>query len=429
MSNKEEKARQLFLQAEKAYRKGQPDFFNRPFAIPAEHLYQEMCLTAKLATDDVRRRPFRQTFDSRLRKLIEDKKPFDLEYLSSNILKTLAKQPQQKYTIYFGVPIKKSTSTPLPFGKSVKLDGVVFRHVSQKQFERAHKKECLTDYYRKCESNLQFGDKRTWVMRDFYYFKADIVSGSDESAANQAIDAFEILYVCATVAQNGNSYSHTLGGTKTKSRSVMAPAGLLLVSSDKHANCELLWTSDIRMKSDQSLSFTTSTGKSRRFALYKRVCHENTPISKRIRLVLFEFAKALHIEDPHIRQLGFWRCLETATGKQGASRPEQEIVQILSKYYKAAPHWRQQGDIVKDIRNKFVHQGTALESDSWGSVDKYLNWTQEYVDISLAILLWMRRNNVGKKSVNEIDDFFDLYVKSDQTLRLAGKMLRGRSKV
>lgn len=427
-NGKLERARQLYLQTQKAYKTGQPDFFNRVFAVPAEKLYQEMCNVCKLDIGDEHRRPFRLTFDSRLRKMLYDKKVFDANYLGKDIVKTIEKQPQEKYTVYFGVPIKKSSNTPLPFGKTVTSGGVTFEHISHKQFERAHKKECLDEYYRKCESNMRFGESRDWVMREFYYFRAIIMSNSDETAANRAIDAFEILYACASVAQNGNSYKHTLGGTKTKSRSVMAPAGLLLTTSANHSKCELLWTSDIRMSSDESLTFTSNNNRNTRYRLYRRVCREDTPISKRIKLVILEFAKALHVQDPHIRQLSLWRCLEVATGKHGSSRTEQEIIKILGNYYKDSTHWRQQGEIIKDVRNKFVHQGAALESDVWGSVDKYLNWTQEYVDVVLSILLWMRKNELGKKNSNDIDDFFDLYVKTDRTLKIAGKMLKGRSK-
>lgn len=423
-SKKAERGRQFYDQAAKAYVKGRVDFFASAFTVPIENLYNTVC---DLGRDDVRRRNFRLIFDARVKSMIEDKKPFDFEYLSSDILKTIRELPVKKYEVYFGVPIKKSNTTPLPFGNIFKLDSILFKSISQKQFERAHKKDCLDEYYRHNKKSLDFGDDLNRVVQGFHYFRASADATDDTSAANMVANAFETLYVCAVVAQERGALRHTMGSTNTKSRTPIQPAGILMVSSDHHAQCELLWGTDIRMRSDESLTFTTDKTKMNSFNSYKRICHEETPISKRIRLVLFEFARALHATDPHIRQLGLWRTLEIATSKAGSSRPEKEIVQILGNYYKETPHWVQQGDLIKEQRNLFVHQGAILERDSWGSVDKYLNWSHEYVRDTISILLWMRKNKIGLKS-SDIDDFFDLYVKSDRTLEIGAKLLNGRAK-
>lgn len=410
------------MDAAKAYKKNGADFFNQPYTVSAECLYQELC---SLNREDPRRTSFRHIFDTRLENLIKNKKPFNAHYLSSDVVKTIAKQPSKDYTVHFGVPIKKSLGAPLPLDKSITLDGLSFERISQKQFRKAHQKACLDDYHRKCEENLRHGENLSWILRDFCYFRTTVSAPDDREAANIVANAFEVLYACATVAQSRDLYQRS-SGNKTRSRSVMAPAGLLLLSHGKCAPCELLWDSDIRIKSDESLDFTKEARKLERFKLYRRVCREDMPISKRVRLLLLEFAKALHAKDPHIRQLGLWRCLEIATSRSDGTRSEKEIIQILGHYYEDYPHWRRQGELIMNVRNKFVHQGASLENSSWGSVDKYLNWTQEYVSAVLGILLWMRHKKIGSKSVGDIDDFFDFYPKPDSALKIAGKLLYGR---
>lgn len=429
MSKNTEKAKQYYLQAKRAYSyKNGTDFFNSPYTVPAELLFIEMCKISNVGREYKHRLAFRQIFDARLESLIKDKKDFDENYLGKDIKQTIAKQKRNTYQVYFGVPVKRSSSTPLPFGKTIKLDGIVFQTIDQRQFERAHNKDCLDDFFNKFDENLKPREKRAWLLRDFIYFKAKVEADDAMSGANLVSDAFNILYVCATVAQNSHSYRHSMFSVKTKSRSILAPAGILLVSKTGHTGCDIFWSSDIRTKSDEGLTFTSKSQKMGFFSTYLRTCHEDSPISKRLRQFLFEFANALHAEDPHVRQLGLWRCLEIATSKQGTSRTEKEIVQIVGNFYSKSQHWHQQGNLIKDVRNNFVHNGTTLERDTWGSVDKYLNWTQEYVDKALVILRWMREHEIGKKSSSEIDDFFDLYSKPTTTLRMAGKLLRGRSK-
>jgi hypothetical protein len=429
MSNKVDRAKQYFLQAKEAHSSGNGiDLFNSPFTVPAELLFIEMCRIASVGREYKHRKAFRQIFEARLKSLIEDKKDFDENYLGKGIKQAIAKQKRKTYWVYFGVPVKRSSNTPLPFGKTITLEGIVFQSIDQKQFERAHKKDCLDDFYNKFDENLKPREKRTWLLKDLCYFKARVEADDGMAGGNLVLDAFNILHISATVVQNSHSYRHSMFSVETKSRSILAPVGIILVSSDKHSKCDIFWSSDIRTKSEETLTFTNKPQKLDFFKTYLRTCQEDTPISKRLRQFLFEFASALHAQDPHVRQLGLWRCLEIATSKQGTSRTEKDIVQIMGNFYSNSKHWQQQGNLIKDVRNNYVHNGTALERDAWGSVDKYLNWTQEYVDNALGILRWMRMHDIGKKTSDEIDDFFDLYSKPTSTLRMAGKLVRGRAK-
>ena len=326
------------------------------------------------------------------------------------------------------VPIDYEFGAPLPFGRTIKFDNITFQHITKDQFERKHNAECLDNYYNK----LQEGSKKQFisfnVCKYLYYFKAKISADSVLSATNYASDAFNALTVCATIAENRGLYSHAEPYVRRKSRSILAPAGVMLVSA-ANRKCDPRWSFDIRTKPDQKLSFTQKKEKMDVFTMYKRICREKTPIGRRIRLFLFEFARALHETDFHVRQLGLWRCLEiaTATGEQGNARREKEIIQILAKYsINNEKTWRQQGKIVLEIRNTFVHKGTQWEQLTWSSTDKYLNWTQEYVESALSILCWMRSNNIGKKSYGEIDHFFDLYSKPQDALRIANRLFCAR---
>jgi len=431
MSNNSEKANQLYLQAKKAFRVNKGvDFFNNEFSIPTELLLIEMGRIAEVGREHKHRQAFRQIFDTRLMGLLEVNADFDQNYLGKDILASILKQERKKQWVYFGVPIKHNSSTPLPFGKTIKLDGITFYSIEQKQFEKAHNKKCLDDFYEKFDENLKHRESRSWLLKDFYFFKARVETDDPMAGANVAIDAFKLLNICGTVAQNRSSYRHTMSSTATKlkSRSILASMGLVLVSSEKHADCEIFWSSDIRTKSDERLEFTTNQERVKSFSMYLRICNEDTPISKRLRQFLFEFANALHSEDPHIRQLGLWRCLEIATSARGTNRSEEEVIKIIRNFYPKSQSWQQQGSLIKDARNKYVHNGTTLERDVWGSVDKYINWTQEYVDKALSIMRWMRDNDIGKKSSDEIDAFFDLYLMPPSTLALASKMDKGRVK-
>lgn len=428
MAYSRDRARQYYNQAKEAYNPANSGLFNNHFSVPTEYLFNEVCKLAIVDREYKYRFSFRQIFDRRLTKLIDEGKDYDELYLSKQIKDLITNQSRSRYFVYFGVPIKRFSSEQLPFGKTFKLDDITFTHIGEERFKQLHKGECLNDYDEKLHSHLKPKQSLTWVTKDFYYFKASLEAEDVREAANLTANTFTTLEVCATVAQNNHHYTHSMFNAETNSRSVLTPSGVMLISDEKHKKCDIMWSANIRTEAKQKLDFMSKDNRKHSYEFFKRTCKEDYPISKRLKSFLFEYANALKTDDPHIRQLGLWRCLEIATSKQGSSRPEKDIVQILANYYSKSTHWRQQGDAIKDIRNGFVHSGITLEADVWGSVDKYLNWTQEYVDTALNILRWMRKNGIGKKTVNEIDDFFDLYSQNDATLKMAGVLLRGRKK-
>lgn len=84
-----------------------------------------------------------------------------------------------------------------------------------------------------------------------------------------------------------------------------------------------------------------------------------------------EFASALDAEDVNLGLLGFWRCLEITTRKaNGQTRREAEVLDIFKNYIPGERYWEQQGFLIKETRNIYVHQGV---SSTRGAPDYYLN--------------------------------------------------------
>ena len=76
------------------------------------------------------------------------------------------------------------------------------------------------------------------------------------------------------------------------------------------------------------------------------------------------------------------------------------------------------------VRNTYVHQGVSSVEDT---PDYYLNWSKQYAEAAIRILIWLYNNRAIWKDNDDIDIFFDHYSQSSHKLELAGKVLRGRS--
>lgn len=428
MANKSERAKQLFLQAKKGWKPNQLDIFKNERVL-LELLFQDMLSLAGVDDDYGHKAEFRTLLSQRIKELLNKKLDFDERYLGKDIKDFISKRTPKFYSVDFGVPVKKSSSTPLPFGKSFTIDGIVFKQISFVQFERPHKnKECLARYNDRFEDNLNKKQNRISLANNLYYFRAKVSSGNYTDALNLVEDAFRAVYSSATVAEGGNILTHSMFGGRIRSRSVLFPMGILLISQQGHKDCEIAWDADIRALVDQSLEFTLKPDRLRKYKVLRKVWTESTPISKRIRKLLVEYANSFHTTEPHLRQLGLWRCLEIATSKANSARPEAEIIQIIATYYRSDEAWKQRGKIIKNTRNAYVHGGTYLEQDEYGSVDRFLIWTQEYVDAVLGMLLVMRKSNIGKRTETEIDAFFDQYPQSNEALNIARIIISHRTK-
>ena len=97
---------------------------------------------------------------------------------------------------------------------------------------------------------------------------------------------------------------------------------------------------------------------------------------------------------------------------------------IFKNYIPGERYWEQQGFLIKEARNIYVHQGV---SSTGGAPDYYLNWSQQYAEAAIRILIWLYNNCATWRSDDDIDIFFDHYSQSNRKLELAEKILRSRS--
>ena len=183
-----------------------------------------------------------------------------------------------------------------------------------------------------------------------------------------------------------------------------------------------------QFKPGLKLRFQKGDKRFKLFNDYKRICREKSPISRRIRLFLLEYSQSLREIGFHERQLGFWRCLEIATKKGERCRSQEDMIKILSNYYKQNSSWGEKGQIILKMRNDFIHDGILQSQQKWKPIDRYLNWSQQYVDAALSILLWLRSNNIGKDCSREIDDFFNFYSETNNSLKIAAKLYKNLTK-
>lgn len=160
--------------------------------------------------------------------------------------------------------------------------------------------------------------------------------------------------------------------------------------------------------------------------LLKAFRDKSSPAAKRVRYVTLEFASAIDTDDPNLRQLGFWRCLEIATRRSSENRKEKDIIKIFQNYHSRALHWQQQGQLILDMRNIYVHQGVSSNTNKPN--DFYLNWSQQYAEAALRVLVYLYNNRSIWKTEDDIDIFFNHYSQSDRALELAGKLLAARNK-
>ena len=150
MKNTPENAKILFEKAKLGYKKHHRSI-NRDFYVPARLLFDMLC---KIKEYDLKKYPhivaFDTIFHNRLDDLIEHQRELDIPYLTTDIKRHI-KSKLQKHTVYLTVPINRLYPASLPFGKTIKLSGAIFHHITKKQFYRKHSQDCRFDYRSKLE--------------------------------------------------------------------------------------------------------------------------------------------------------------------------------------------------------------------------------------------------------------------------------------
>lgn len=440
----EDMARQLYVQCQRAYDSVKdssgiikngipaPDYFDDVYNIPAELLFKELYRSRDTSQD------IRIDFDYKLLELINKNATFN----SNSLLLGAGKNtPLKKFEVFFQIYFRKDPSAPDLFKKQITLGDIKFAWCSERSFSRLvsqfESDENLTEggsntlVYDKSNLYKRFRNERFPQLKDesnLHAIKATLRANHIIDATNKAATAFRNFMSCANVAQAFSSQSVSLSTNVPKIKSAVVYTGVFLVKNSADKKIEILRTDSKRHNlPDQSLKLTVYQSKMALFNnLLKTFRDKSSPTAKRVRYVTLEFASAIDTDDPNLRQLGFWRRLEIATRRSSENRKEKDIIKIFQNYHSKAPHWQQQGQLILDMRNIYVHQGVSPNTNKPN--DFYLNWSQQYAEAALRVLVYLYNNRSIWKTEDDIDIFFNHYSQSDRALELAGKLLAARNK-
>ena len=417
------KLKQLYDNAKKHYRKG--ELFNSDFAVYEIQLFDGLFGKAKQrAEHDVQF----SAFQNILSDWLDHSREFDASHVAREVRDRVNKEGWQKYHVIFGVPVKMKHTTDFPFKRTMKIDDVAFSRKSYSAIRKIdggiYEKELRDAYKKERYSEL---DVSRILVKYYVFFEAQTRAPREQVAVNKIHDAFELFTASATMAQERFKTVRYYLSPGIKSRKpILNPYALYVRGSHPNTGVYVASGRSIELP-EASIEFTKDKHK---VLVYKKFLHilkkdKPLPIEERIKEVSREFDKALSVTDPHLRALSLWRCLEYATRKKDRStRKQEDIISIIASWRPDEP-WKEQGKLILKSRNQFVHEGKEF---TYHTRDYYLGWLQEYVSANLALLIWMREHSIGK-TLQGIDDFFDMYPRSGAALEVASIMLRAKRKL
>ena len=446
-----ERAKQLYTQCRSAYqeylkipdipktilgnaKKGIiiPSYFYDDYNVPAELLFRELLGSKNNLQGD------RIAFDHRLLRLINDNKDYDESHLVS---KTTRKNAPKKFNVYFEIYFNKEQSAPELFKKQLSLHGIKFEWCSKRAFSQVVSRFESGSNLASGKPNILNGNGFPGLYKirrnekfpkitnevNLHAVKANVMAAHELDAVNLAATAFDNFMDCVNVAQSLGAQSFNLSGGTAKSKSAILSTGIFLAKSNT-GKVDILWADMTRYTlPKQSLNLMTNQSKMKFLNnLLRAFRDQSSPAARRVRQVTSEIAQAIDTDNSNLRQLGFWRCLEIATRKTAENRKDKEIIKIFQNYYPNTKHWQQQGKLIHRTRNDYVHQGVS--SASGKPSDFYLNWSQQYAEAALKMLMYLYNNRTVWKTDDDIDTFFDNYSRSNRELELAGKFLNERTK-
>lgn len=403
-----------------------PSEFDDEFNVPAILLFQELCSSnAKIGGHY-------DNFRLNLLKAIHNDEVFDVEQL------TQLPPPKQckKYKVLFEVFFQKENNkVSLPFKRQILVRGLKYKWCSQRTIKS------MFNLHQARQENI-FGMPLFTLeqQRSLYFPKLNnngmtcihpVITTVDAENAYAALDMalsnFEIVKDAINIVQAIGMQKVTYSGKRPASITAVT-TGIFLAYNSLDINDLIFYSpkTNIYELPRQKLSFTNNQSRMDLFhEIIKALC-DNVPVSRRIKSVVGELSLAYATDIPGLRQLSCWRCLELATAKSGNNRKEKEIIQIFQNYY-PNKFWKQMGSLVMKVRNTYVHQGKLIDSGGF-SRDYYLNWSQQYAEKSLLILLYLYNNRSTWKTEQQIDKFFDYYAESDDSLKVAQQLLSARLK-
>jgi hypothetical protein len=416
-----DKQSQLYEKAKENYREGGPHDDN--FAVYTIQLFDALYPGRQHQPDhDVRYSAFQNALDEWLKAA----RAYDALELKKDISARINKDGWKKHHIIFGIPVKVSGGAKFPFQRSLTIDDVTLRRKSWQYVRKvdagAFKKELVDIYKKERYTDLQI-DR---ILSHQVYFEAETYAPREIIAVNKVHDAFSLFTACASVSQQRLTTVYYLFSNKVKNRKPILNPYFLYVKGNPTTGAYTANGIPVDLP-DESLGFTKDEKKLRTYKKYLKImiAKHPTPVEKRIRSLVMELDKAFQLTDPHLRALSLWRCLELATRQaNGDTRKQEDITNIIGSW-RSDELWKEQGKLIAKSRNLFVHEGEEFTHETR---DHYLAWLQQYVSAALALLMWMRSHRLGK-TADEIDDFFDMYPNSKQTLEIAAKMLRAKKKL
>ncbi len=437
-----ERARQLFGQCKDTYNKciGRydvqycfkgiemmgPNEFDDEFNVPAILLFEELCK---------HHRKINGHYDSFRYNLFESiylNKDFNEQQLMHISLPAAS---YQKYKVHFEIFFRKATtSAKLPFRYEITANKIKFAWCSQHTVTAA-----FNSYQTCCKKNSSIPPFTIDQQRSLYFpkltevDKKNIYSITTTVNATDAFDAMEIALSSFEIVRNAIDIAQALGSQsiqffgKRQTGPAVLYTGICIATNISNRNDSLLSkpAEKVYELPKQKLDFTNASSRMQLFRdIIKALNDNDAVISKRIRPVANELSLAYSTYNPGLRQLSYWRCLEIATVKSGENRKEKDIIKIFQNYY-SNQFWKQMGEVVLKLRNTYVHQGELIDSGGFSS-DYYLNWSQQYAEKALLILLYLYKHRAIWGNEQQINNFFDHYAESNDSLKVAQQILSAR---
>jgi hypothetical protein len=415
-----EKNKKLYDGAKKYH--GRQGALLNPYLVYVESLYSALYstkynLTEKDLTYSV--------FNSLLDDWINNNRDYD-EDLLRNEFRAKYRRSSNVRTVMFGIPTATETIRNFPFKRSLKIKKITFRRRSFKYVNGIEKGRYIRDlsdqYGKERYPDFDYSHK---LRNNYIYFTAEVRANSDIVAVNRTLELFQWFAASASVAEERFIHTQSFGYNQTKARKSVTNPGLIYLV-DGHPETALYISASYDLAIPTAHLRTERRDRTKKqYKKYLKVFQIEKPtiIDKRIKQVILEFDAALQATDPHTRALNLWRCLELASKKSGQQRTQADVISIFSNFYKD-DFWPEIGKLILKARNSYVHEGVELSSETR---DHYLIWLQTYASAALSLLFWMKEHHLGE-TVDQIDNFFDLYSKSDLTLSIAKKMLDARNK-
>ena len=407
-----------------------PSIFDDQFRVPEELLFTNASKANHSWLGE------RQNFSWELLTHLYRNEKFDEKWI---IDKNKEKISLKTYIIYFEVFYFEDTAASnhlsKPFSGTLKIKDIRFNWCAKQEFanvstqyikqERQKDGGHLIDTIKSTKFFRRFASLSEEQEKFVHPIKAAVMASNPLDAAEKALAAFAIFANCFNVAQAKGRLKLRLDGGDPRtidSKTTMVDTGVYFVKDEGSIS---YYNSGTHFNHLPKNYFDPSSEKQKLCKKILTSVMSESSIKDRIGNVVRELAMSYDTEDSGARQLGFWRCLEHATRKSGGNRKEKEIIDIF-KNYRKEQYWKQMGDNVLKIRNGYVHEGNLLGEDE--ARDSYINWSQKYAEAALNILLYLFKSRSKWNTAKKIDEFFDYYSRTDESLKTASMILSDKNK-